>query len=88
MLILYWQIGEIIIEQRKTKKWGSKVIDHLAKDLKTEFGTISGFSNRNLKYMAYFPPYFKCSWIEYSTPFTSIDLSMERYTSAFALSVE
>lgn len=54
MIILYWQIGRIIIEQRKTQKWGSKVIEKLASDLKSEFGTMTGLSTRNLKYMAYF----------------------------------
>lgn len=54
MLILYWQIGKIIIEQRKTQKWGSKIIEQLAKDLKSEFNTIKGFSSTNLKYMALF----------------------------------
>ena len=54
MLILYWQIGKTIVEQRKTQKWGSKVIEQLAKDLKSEFGTMKGLSPTNLKYMASF----------------------------------
>ena len=54
MLILYWQIGKIIIEQREAQQWGSKVIEQLAKDLKSEFGTMKGLSITNLKYMALF----------------------------------
>jgi predicted nuclease of restriction endonuclease-like (RecB) superfamily len=54
MLILYWQIGEVILEQRKTQKWGSKVIEKLTLDLKSEFNTMKGLSTTNLKYMAIF----------------------------------
>ena len=54
MLILYWQIGITIVTQKKAQKWGSKVIDQLAKDLRSEFGTMKGFSRRNLEYMASF----------------------------------
>ena len=36
MLVAYWQIGKIIIKQRELQKWGSKVIEQLANDLKTK----------------------------------------------------
>jgi predicted nuclease of restriction endonuclease-like (RecB) superfamily len=54
MLILYWQIGKVIVEQRKSQRWGSKVINTLSEDLKKEFNTMKGFSSTNLKYMASF----------------------------------
>ena len=58
MLILYWQIGKIIAQQRKVQKWGSKVIDQLARDLRSEFVKMKGLSTTNLKYMAiYFESY-------------------------------
>ena len=54
MLILYWKIGKNIINARAKEKWGSKVINNIASDLKEEFSTIKGFSTTNLKYMAIF----------------------------------
>jgi predicted nuclease of restriction endonuclease-like (RecB) superfamily len=50
-IILYWNIGKIIIEN---SKWGNKFIDNLARDIKLEFPTAKGYSVRNLKYMRKF----------------------------------
>lgn len=54
MILLYWQIGQEIVSNTNKKKWGSKVIDRLSKDLKQEFPEMSGFSPRNLQYMRSF----------------------------------
>jgi len=54
LLIIYWEIGKVILERRNTQKWGSKIIDQLSKYLKAELGTIKGLSATNLKYMAIF----------------------------------
>lgn len=51
MLSLYWEIGNIIGIQETTKGWGAKVVDLLAKDLKSEFPDFKGLSPRNLRYM-------------------------------------
>lgn len=51
LTLLYYHIGNIINEH---KKWGSKFIDHLAKDIKMAYPTSTGYSVRNLKYMAKF----------------------------------
>lgn len=67
MLILYWQIGKIIVEQRKSQKWGSKVIEQLAQDLRIEFNTIKGLSTTNLKYMATFAETYPQLLIEQDT---------------------
>ncbi len=48
---LYWNIGKIINEH---SEWGSKFIDNLSFDIKQEFPETSGYSVRNLKYMAKF----------------------------------
>jgi predicted nuclease of restriction endonuclease-like (RecB) superfamily len=37
LILLYWHIGREIIAKQKQASWGSKVIDHLAQDLKREF---------------------------------------------------
>jgi predicted nuclease of restriction endonuclease-like (RecB) superfamily len=54
LIMLYWNIGNEIVDRQKEKGWGAKVIDRLAKDLKQEFPDMSGFSTRNLKYMRTF----------------------------------
>lgn len=54
LVLLYWQIGKDILQRQEQSGWGAKVIDSLAKDLKTEFPEMKGFSSRNLKYMRSF----------------------------------
>ena len=54
LIMLYWHIGKEISSNVSKKKWGSKVIDRLSKDLKQEFPGMSGFSLRNLQYMRTF----------------------------------
>ncbi len=54
MLLLYWQLGNIILENQSNKGWGAKIIPNLAKDLAKEFPQLKGFSERNLKYMKKF----------------------------------
>lgn len=53
-LIMYWHLGQQILSKQKQEGWGAKVIDRLAHDLKQQFPALSGFSPRNLKYMAKF----------------------------------
>ena len=47
--MLYYHIGNIINEH---KTWGNKFIDNLAKDIKIAYPDSTGYSIRNLKYMA------------------------------------
>ena len=54
LIMLYWHIGQEISSNVNKKKWRSKVIDRLSKDLKQEFPDMSGFSFRNLQYMRTF----------------------------------
>jgi len=55
MIILYWNIGNVII---KNSKWGNKFIDNLAKDIKMVLPNMAGYSTRNLKYMKKFAQEF------------------------------
>ena len=55
MLLLYWNIGNTINEKAV---WGNKFIENLSKDIKIEFPTETGYSVRNLKYMAKFAHLF------------------------------
>ena len=54
MMLLYWDIGKVILDRQERQGWGAKVIDRLSYDLKTAFPDMSGFSPRNLKYMRTF----------------------------------
>ena len=54
MVLMYWDIGNRILEKQHNEGWGAKVIDRLSHDLKTAFPDMSGFSPRNLKYMRKF----------------------------------
>ena len=51
---LYWCIGHDILERQAQDGWGSKVVDRLAIDLRTEFPDTRGFSSANLRYMRAF----------------------------------
>ena len=51
LVMLYYNIGGIINEH---KTWGNKFIENLARDIKLEFPNSTGYSVRNLKYMAKF----------------------------------
>lgn len=52
LIALYWDIGKMIVKESKEKGWGAAVVKQLAIDLQSEFPGISGFSKRNLHYMA------------------------------------
>jgi predicted nuclease of restriction endonuclease-like (RecB) superfamily len=54
LLKIFWEIGATIISEQKREKWGAKVVDRLAADLKMEFPDFKGLSVRNLKYMKAF----------------------------------
>ena len=51
LIMLYYNIGRVINEH---KSWGNKFIDNLAADIKLSFPGSTGYSVRNLKYMAKF----------------------------------
>jgi predicted nuclease of restriction endonuclease-like (RecB) superfamily len=54
LILLYWGIGQDILQRQAQQGWGAKIIGQLAKDLKQEFPEMSGFSTRNLQYMRSF----------------------------------
>jgi predicted nuclease of restriction endonuclease-like (RecB) superfamily len=58
MLWLYWQIGNEILAQQQTQGWGTKIIERLSKDIRSEFPGLKGFSPRNLLYMKQFASIF------------------------------
>ena len=54
MISLYWSIGNQILERQKAEGWGTKVIENISKDLRSEFPEMKGLSARNLVYMQTF----------------------------------
>ena len=54
MVLLYWDIGQIILHRQKAEGWGAKVVDRLSADLRSAFPEMKGLSPRNLKYMRAF----------------------------------
>ena len=50
LLRLYWQIGKDITEKQTQAKWGDSFLQTLSADLRKEFPTTKGFSERNLRY--------------------------------------
>ncbi len=54
MIILYWDIGRLILDRQERESWGAKVIDRLSADLREAYPDMGGLSPRNLKYMRAF----------------------------------
>ena len=54
LILLYWDIGQEIVEKLSKLGWGESVIDRLSQDLIDEFPEVSGFSPRNLRDMKRF----------------------------------
>lgn len=54
LILLYWQIGQDILQRQTEQGWGAKVIERLSHDLRIAFPEIKGFSRSNLMYMRAF----------------------------------
>lgn len=54
LILLYWQIGNDILQRQQVEGWGAKIVDRLAADLRRAFPEMTGLSARNLKYMRAF----------------------------------
>lgn len=54
MVLLYWDIGRMIMDRQKCAGWGAKIIDRLSADLRDANPEMQGLSPRNLKYMRAF----------------------------------
>ncbi|OAB62593.1 hypothetical protein AY599_06050 [Leptolyngbya valderiana BDU 20041] len=48
LIALYWDIGKTIVTRQQGETWGKSIVQQLAKDLRSEFPGISGFSSRNI----------------------------------------
>lgn len=54
LISLYWEVGTSIHKKQQEEGWGAKTIEKLAKDLKSTFPDMKGFSRTNISYMAQF----------------------------------
>jgi predicted nuclease of restriction endonuclease-like (RecB) superfamily len=59
MVLLYWDIGRLILDRQTREGWGTKVIGRLARDLRKSFPDMRGFSSRNLLFMRSFAEEFR-----------------------------
>lgn len=59
LIKFYWELGEMIVEKQTQTSWGEKLIDQVAKDLKTEFTDMKGLSRSNLFYAKQFFLFYK-----------------------------
>ncbi|MBZ5638350.1 MAG: PDDEXK nuclease domain-containing protein [Acidobacteriia bacterium] len=51
LILLYWDIGRVILERQHEEGWGAGVIDRLAADLSGAYPDMTGLSPRNLLFM-------------------------------------
>ena len=54
LVLLYWQIGAVIVRQQEQAKWGDAVVEQLAADLRAEFPDMKGLLRANLFRMRQF----------------------------------
>ncbi len=54
LLTSYWSIGGMLVERESAEGWGTRVVDRLSTDIRTQFPDLRGFSPRNLRYMKSF----------------------------------
>lgn len=54
MVLLYWDIGRMILDRQQREGWGARVIDRLARDLRESYPDMKGISARNLLFMRSF----------------------------------
>lgn len=54
LVVLYWDIGRMIIERQGSSEHGDAIAERLALDLRAEFPGMTGFSRRNIFYMRQF----------------------------------
>jgi predicted nuclease of restriction endonuclease-like (RecB) superfamily len=54
MILLYWDIGQRVVERQQTLGWGESVVEMVAADLRREFPRVTGFSRQNVWRMLQF----------------------------------
>ena len=47
LIVLYWEVGKLIVGRQEDEGWGTAVIDRLPRDIRHAFPDLRGFSPRN-----------------------------------------
>jgi predicted nuclease of restriction endonuclease-like (RecB) superfamily len=47
LILLYWEVGGLIIQRQGLEQWGRAVVEQLASDIQQEFPGVRGFSSHN-----------------------------------------
>ncbi len=48
LVVLYWEVGKLIVGRQQAEGWGASVIERLSRDIRQEFPGFQGFSPRNI----------------------------------------
>ncbi len=48
LILLYWELGKMIVEKQENSNWGDKVIPKLSNDLRMEFPDFKGLARTNM----------------------------------------
>jgi len=75
LILLYWEIGQEIVQRQDREGWGAKVIDRLAADLQKAFPGMAGFSRANIHRMRAF-------YLAYTKELTIVAQAVRQLASA------
>ena len=59
LILVYWEIGKLIVASQAKQGWGKSVVEQLSKDLRQTFPNREGLSTRNLWFMRQFYQTYK-----------------------------
>lgn len=59
LVTMYYEIGKYLSEKVASEKWGSKVIDNIAREINNKYPTLKGFNRRGLYRMMQFYDTYK-----------------------------
>jgi len=68
LIQFYWEVGKLIIERQEKSKWGDRLFEMLANDLRRSFPNTEGFSKTNLKNMRLFAKHYPESEFSQALP--------------------
>ena len=59
LILLYWELGKMIVEKQESNQRGAKLIGQIATDLKKDLPDVLGFSRTNLYNMRQFYLFYR-----------------------------